>query len=72
MLVTRDDWHLAGADARPLAKSPRLLSPDGFARLGVLPIRSVEVPAASGAKLIAEKLTAAMKLRSPAHQPVLA
>ena len=72
VLVTRDDWHLAGADARPLAKSPRLLSPDGFARLGVLPIRSVEVPAASGAKLIAEKLTAAMKLRSPAHQPVLA
>jgi hypothetical protein len=72
VLVTRDDWHLAGADSRPLGKSLRLLLPDQFTRLGVLPVRDRQLPADSGAKLVAEKLTGAMKLRSPAHEPVLA
>ena len=72
VLVTRDDWHLAGPDSRPLAPSPHLLSPDRFARLEVLPTRSTEMAVDSGARFVAEKLTAAMKLRSPAHVPVLA
>jgi hypothetical protein len=72
VLVTRDDWHLAGVGSRPLAKSPRLLLPDQFARLGVLPVRDPEIPADRGARGVAAKMTSAMRVQSPAFTPVLA
>jgi hypothetical protein len=72
VLVTRDDWHLVGADSRPLAKSPRLLLPDQFVQLEALPVRDPQMPPNSGVRTVAEKLMGAIKLRSPAAAPVLA
>jgi len=70
VLVTRDDWRLAGSDFHSPAASPGLLLPDNLTGLTGLPVRNARSLAESGARTVAEKMTMAMKLRSPISAPV--
>ena len=55
VLVTRDDWHSRGTDARPEEVSSRLLSPKQFALLNTLPTRDLQPPGDSGVKKVAHQ-----------------
>lgn len=63
VLVIRDDWRLAGADAPLETASPRLISPKQFALLTTLPGRDPDWSPNSDAEDIARTMLETMTLR---------
>lgn len=60
LLVSRDDWHLRGADSQQTEIFSQSISPREFGLLEALPKRDVRPPAESGVKRVADKMLLAM------------
>jgi hypothetical protein len=56
ILVTRDDWHLRGADCLPDDSTPALLSPADFRSLQTLPLRDDKPDASRNLQHVAHQL----------------
>ncbi len=65
LLVTRDDWHLAGPDSRPLAPLPQLFFPEQLVLLNALPVRDARLAATNDTATVAQKMIQIMNAAPP-------
>ena len=69
VLVTRDDWHLAGPDSQPFAPLPQLFFPEQFVSLNALPVREARLAINNDAAMVAQKMIQVMNAASPTGTP---
>ena len=60
VLVTRDDWRLRGPEVSAEETSARLLSPQQFSFLEILPTRDPQPPEGNSVKKVAGRMLASL------------